>query len=71
MKRINLIPILFLACMGLSSHAVYAKSDVKAAGKGCLSCHKGIEDIRDQKSGMMAMINSLGTTHGDADGCIM
>ena len=71
MKRINLIPILFLACMGLSIRAVYAKSDVKAAGKGCLSCHKGIEDIRDQKSGMMAMINSLGTTHGDADGCIM
>ena len=50
MKRIKLIP-LFLACMGLSTNVVYAKSDVKAAGKGCLSCHKGIEDIRDQKSG--------------------
>ncbi len=41
------------------------------ANTGCLSCHNGIEDIRDQKSGMMALINALSAQHGDSNGCIL
>ena len=71
MKRTVFVSIVLFSCIGLSSHSVYAKSDDKTATKGCLSCHNGIENIRDEKSGMMAMINSLGSMHGDSDGCVM
>lgn len=29
-------------------------------GKACMSCHTGIESIREEGSGMMAMIKALG-----------
>ena len=33
--------------------------------KGCLSCHQGIEDIRDPKSMMMVQIVARGKMAGD------
>jgi len=41
------------------------------ADAGCLTCHAGIEKIRDDSSGMMLMIKSLGSSHGDSEGCVM
>jgi len=38
---------------------------------GCLLCHQGIEKIRDDSSGMMAVIKTLGAYHGDKAGCII
>lgn len=42
-----------------------------AAEKGCLSCHEGIEDIREQGSLMLLMINGMGQQHGDPGGCVV
>jgi len=41
------------------------------ADAGCLTCHAGIEKIRDDSSAMMTMIKSLGSGHGDSEGCVM
>ncbi len=35
----------------------------------CMSCHKGIEDIRHQDSDMMQQIKALGAGLGDPNGC--
>ena len=42
-----------------------------AKEKGCLSCHDGIESIRQAESGMMAAIKALGGTQGDPAGCVV
>jgi hypothetical protein len=42
-----------------------------AAGSGCLSCHNGIESIREESSAMLQLINALSATHGDTGGCLM
>ena len=41
------------------------------AAEGCLSCHEGIEDIRDPNSAMMAMIKAKGASVGDPAGCVV
>jgi len=42
-----------------------------AADSGCLSCHNGIESIREESSAMLQLINSLSAVHGDTAGCVM
>jgi len=44
---------------------------VHAADSGCISCHNGIEDIRDDNSAMMLMIKSISAQHGDPEGCVL
>jgi hypothetical protein len=41
------------------------------AESGCLSCHDGIESIRDEKSAMMALIKARGNGYGDPEGCVI
>ncbi|MDJ0833430.1 MAG: cytochrome C [Gammaproteobacteria bacterium] len=60
-KIIMLLAVTLMA--GFANSAVAEKS-------GCLACHNGIEDIRDQLSPMMAMINAISASHGDDSGCI-
>ena len=60
MKRLSLLFVLLF--LSVSSFA--AKS-------GCLSCHEGIEDIRDKNSAMLLSIKALGTQHGDPEGCVI
>jgi len=43
----------------------------RAAEMGCLSCHEGIEDIRDKGSDMMTQILNLGKAYGDQGGCVV
>jgi len=38
---------------------------------GCLSCHNGIESIRQESSAMLQLIKALSATHGDTGGCVM
>ena len=45
-------------------NAAYAK------GTGCLSCHEGIEDIRDPNAPMMIQIKAIGAANGDPAGCV-
>lgn len=46
-------------------------SQERADKMGCLSCHEGIEDIRDSKSAMMLTIKAFGSSHGDPGGCVV
>jgi len=39
--------------------------------KGCLSCHEGIEDIREKTSLMMIMIKGMGMQYKDPEGCVV
>lgn len=43
----------------------------RANVSGCLSCHNGIESIRDEASGMLQLIKALSAGHGDQSGCIL
>jgi hypothetical protein len=63
MKRLTL---LILAMSGLLFGGT-----VMAEGKGCLSCHNGIESIRDENTAMMAMIKAKGAPLGDPGGCVV
>ncbi|NIM51294.1 MAG: cytochrome C, partial [Gemmatimonadales bacterium] len=42
-----------------------------STAEGCLSCHTGIESIREEGSGMLALIRGFGTAYGDAEGCVV
>lgn len=58
--------------MLLASFSVGLQIGMAAEEKqGCLSCHDGIEDIRDENSAMLQMIKAMGIPHGDNAGCIM
>jgi hypothetical protein len=58
--------------MGPIAAAVPEKvSPEVAKAKGCLSCHEGIEDIRDNGSAMMMQIKAIGTGNGDPQGCVV
>ncbi|GAB4239348.1 MAG: selenite/tellurite reduction operon c-type cytochrome ExtM [Methyloligellaceae bacterium] len=42
-----------------------------AKEKGCLSCHQGIEAIREEGSQMLEQIRDLGKEYGDPEGCVV
>ena len=54
--------------VGFLSPMLFAET---ASGSGCLSCHEGIEDIREANSGMMLQIKAMGAAVGDTAGCVM
>ena len=43
----------------------------RAQSMGCLSCHEGIEDIREERSDMLAQILAKGAPLGDPGGCVV
>lgn len=43
----------------------------KADSMGCLSCHAGIESIREETSAMLMQIQAMGQAHGDPEGCVI
>ncbi|UCE60252.1 MAG: hypothetical protein JSU63_00595 [Phycisphaerales bacterium] len=45
--------------------------DSPVDSSGCLSCHTGIEPIRDPESGMMRQIVAMGRGLGDPAGCVV
>ncbi len=46
-----------------------ALTQVATLESPCLTCHQGIEDIRDPNSGMMLQISAIGERFGDTAGC--
>ena len=46
-------------------------SKERADEKGCLSCHEGIEPIREEGSVMLLSIRALGSQHNDPGGCVI
>jgi len=55
---------LFVVCSSLGSSA-------QNHNDGCLKCHQGIEDIREEGSQMLEAIRALGKAFGDSHGCIV
>ncbi len=60
---------------GVTAHAATGKfesvTSEQAKAKGCLSCHEGIESIRQETSPMMLAIKGIGGAHGDPNGCVV
>lgn len=48
-----------------------ASNEYPAPNQGCLSCHKGIEPIKDSNSDMAQQIYALGEGLGDPNGCVV
>jgi hypothetical protein len=46
-------------------------SYAQSADSGCLACHEGIADIREEGSVMLATIKSRGVEVGDPEGCVI
>ncbi len=65
-KVLALLALLLIAGASYGSVAKTASS-----GKaGCLACHDGVEDIRDDASAMMLQIKAIGAANGDPEGCV-
>lgn len=43
----------------------------RAREMGCLSCHEGIEAIREDGSMMLVQLQAIGNAHGDPGGCVV
>ncbi len=43
----------------------------RAREMGCLSCHEGIEPIREETSAMLLTIRAMGGAYGDPEGCVV
>ena len=67
MKRI--LALLALLLIAGASHGSVAKT-APSVKTGCLACHDGIEDIRDDMSAMMLQIKAIGAANGDPEGCV-
>ncbi len=46
-------------------------SQARADALGCLSCHEGIESIREEGSVMLTTIEAMGRGYGDPAGCVV
>ncbi len=66
LKRI--LATVLTAFLGLTASQIQAKVDTS---KGCMSCHEGIESIREETSAMLAAIKGMGGQHGDPEGCVV
>ncbi len=68
---------LFIAgCFTFSSQLALAETEKaefakQSEGKGCLTCHEGVESIRDPNSEMMKQIAAKGAQVGDPNGCVV
>ncbi len=55
-----------------ASNAVFWETtQEKATAEGCVSCHGGIEDIREEGSLMLVAIKLIGAQNGDPEGCVV
>ena len=54
-----------------SSRAQMETTPERAREFGCLSCHEGIEPIREEGSGMLLQLEAIGSSYGDPGGCVV
>jgi hypothetical protein len=71
MKRFAFLIVAAFLLSGLSTQAGKSESVTPEQAKGCLSCHEGIESIRQETSPMMLAIKGIGSVHGDPNGCVV
>lgn len=60
-----LLALLAPIAIGVNAQVPEKVSPEMAAEKGCISCHEGIEDIREETSAMLAQIKGMGGAQGD------
>ncbi len=68
------LPLAFFLLASLTPHTYASLTTVTpelAAEKGCLSCHAGIEEIREESSIMLQQIKAMGSIYGDPGGCVV
>ena len=77
-RLITLMKLSLVLALGLLSTQVSAAtgqfdkvSAAAAKEQGCLSCHGGIEEIREEGSVMLAQIKAIGNGMGDPGGCVV
>ena len=66
-----LLALLAPVAISVSAQVPEKVSPEMAAEKGCISCHEGIEDIREETSAMLAQIKGMGVAQGDPEGCVV
>lgn len=78
MANITLKSLFFLFLLALinphqtnAQEAEATEAVYPAPEQGCLSCHQGIEPIKDHSSLMMQQIYGMGVALGDANGCVV
>lgn len=73
MRRLMLVLSVLLMSIAMSAQATVPEKVTSAVAneKGCLSCHNGIEAIREEGSGMLAQIRALGGVYKDPEGCVI
>ena len=63
--------IIALLALMLTAGTTFGAAQISPSGKpGCLACHDGVEDIRDDASAMMLQIKAIGAANGDPEGCV-
>ncbi len=70
-KAVRTLLFFFLLLSPTLSPVYGQKVTPKGTGRGCLSCHRGIQEIRDPSSGMMKAVYRLGAGRGDPRGCVV
>lgn len=68
--RVNTAALL-VTLLGASAGAEQKSTTQPSEESGCLTCHQGIEPIRDADSKMMRQIIAAGRGRGDPAGCIV
>ena len=68
MKKLSILLFLLLS---FHLHSQDNSTNFPDPGKGCLSCHNGIEPIRSHSSEMMKAIYKRGQKAGDPNGCVV
>ncbi len=68
--KFYLLLVLF-SSIAISQENKQSTSAHPAPNEGCLTCHQGIEPIKDHSSLMMQQIFAMGVGQGDANGCVV
>lgn len=71
---LSLSVALGLALFGARADAQLISPNPTVAGdprSGCLACHGGISEIREEGSAMLFAIRAVGAAHGDEAGCVV
>ena len=71
MKRVILAALGITLAFGLQAKVPDKVTPEMAKEKGCLSCHEGIESIRQETSAMMLQIKGIGAANQDPAGCVV
>jgi hypothetical protein len=68
---VGMIVLASLSIVGFLIFSTPSPSFAQSEHGECLTCHAGIEPIREEGSAMLAAIQAMGQAAGDPDGCVV